>query len=57
MGKAILWICVGVMNNISSVLRKKTNESKGKSAYWDGVLCGLNITLILAWVCRLCGLI
>lgn len=57
MGTAILWICVGVMNIVSSVLRKKTNESKGKSSYWDGVLCGLNITLIFAWVCRLCGLI
>jgi hypothetical protein len=57
MGRAILWICVGVMNIISSALRKSTNESKGKSSYWDGVLCGLNIALILAWVCRLCGLI
>lgn len=54
---AILWICIGVMNIISSVIRKKTNESKGKSSYWDGVLCGFNIALILAWVCRLCGLI
>lgn len=54
---AILWICIGVMNIISSVIRRKTNESKGKSSYWDGVLCGLNIALILAWVCRLCGLI
>ena len=55
MGRAILWICIGVMNIISSALRKSTNESKGKTAYWDGVLCGFNIVLILLWVFKLCG--
>lgn len=55
--RAIMWIIIGVINIITSVLNKQTHESKGKSAYWDGVLCGLNIILILAWVCRLCGII
>lgn len=57
MATAIMWIVIGVMNIITSVLNKETHESKGKTAYWDGVLCGLNIILILAWVCRLCGVI
>ncbi len=57
MGTAIMWIIIGVINIITSVLNKQTHESKGKTAYWDGVLCGLNIIMILAWVCRLCGLI
>lgn len=57
MAIAIMWIIIGVINIITSILNKQTHESKGKTTYWDGVLCGLNITLILAWICRLCGLI
>lgn len=57
MAIAIMWIVIGVMNIITSVLNKETHESKGKTAYWDGVMCGLNIILILGWVCRLCGVI
>lgn len=57
MAIAIMWICIGVMNIVTSILNKYTHESKGQTAYWDGLLCGLNITLILAWVCRICGLI
>lgn len=57
MGTAIMWLIIGVINIITSVLNKQTHESKGETAYWDGVLCGLNIIMILAWVCRLCGLI
>lgn len=57
MAIAIMWIVIGVTNIITSVLNKETRESKGKTAYRDGVLCGLNIILILAWVCRLCGVI
>lgn len=57
MAIAIMWICIGVMNIVTSILNKYTHESKGKTAYWDGMLCGINIAMILAWVCRLCGLI
>lgn len=57
MGIAIIWIIIGVINIITSVLNKYTHENKGKTAYWDGMMCGLNILLILAWICRLCGLI
>lgn len=57
MGIAIIWIIIGVINIITSVLNKYTHESKGKTTYWDGMLCGLNILLILAWICKLCGLI
>lgn len=57
MGRAIMWIIIGVINIIISVLNKYTHESIGKTAYWDGMVCSLNIVLILAWVCRLCGLI
>jgi len=57
MGTAIMWIVIGVINIITSVLNKYDHESKGKTTYWDGMICGLNIILILAWVCRLCGLI
>ena len=57
MGTAIMWLIIGVINIITSVLNKQTHESKGQTAYWDGVLCGLNIIMILAWVCRLCGVI
>lgn len=52
---AILWICIGVMNIISSALRKSAHEAKGKTAYWDGVVCGLNVMLVLMWVFKLCG--
>lgn len=57
MAIAIMWICIGVMNIVTSILNKYTHEKEGKTTYWDGLLCGLNITLILAWVCRICGLI
>lgn len=57
MGTAIMWIFIGAINIITSVLNKYDHESKGKTAYWDGMICGLNIILILAWVCRLCGVI
>lgn len=57
MAIAITWIVIDVMNIITSVLDKETHESKGKTAYWDGMLCGLNIILILAWVCLLCGVV
>lgn len=57
MAIAIMWIVIGVMNIITSVLNKYAHESKGKTAYWDGMMCGLNIMMILAWICRLCGLI
>ena len=52
---AIVWIIVGVLNIVTSVLNKYTHESKGKTAYWDGVVCGLNVMMIFAWICRLCG--
>ena len=55
--RAIMWIVIGVINIVTSILNKSNHESKGKTAYWDGMLCGLNIILILAWVARLCGLI
>ena len=57
MAIAVMWICIGVMNIVTSILNKYTHEHEGKTTYWDGLLCGLNITLILAWVCRICGLI
>lgn len=57
MAIAIMWIVVDVMNIITSVLDKETHESKGKTAYWDGMLCGLNIILILVWVYLLCGVV
>lgn len=41
----------------TSVLNKSTHEIKGETAYWDGVMCGVNIVMIFAWVCKLCGLI
>lgn len=53
----IMWICIGIMNIVTSILNKYTHESKGQTAYWDGLLCGLNITWILACVCQICGLI
>ena len=55
--RAAMWIVIGVINIVTSILNKSIHESKGKTAYWDGMLCGLNIALILAWVCRLCRLI
>lgn len=57
MGTAIMWIVIGVINIITSVLNKYDHESKGKTTYWDGMICGLNITLIIAWIARLCGVI
>lgn len=54
--KAIVWICIGVINIVTSVLNKKIHESKGKSAYWDGILCGTNAVMILMWIFKLCGL-
>ena len=55
MGRAILWICIGVTNIFTSVLQKSTHESKGKTAYWDGVLCGANAVMVLMWILKLCG--
>ena len=57
MATAIMWIVIGVINIITPVLNKEAHESKGKTTYWDGVLCGLNVMMIFAWICRLCGLI
>ena len=54
--RAILWICIGVINIITSALWKDTHESRGKTAYWDGVLCGANAVMILMWILKLCGL-
>lgn len=54
---AITWIIACVLNIVTSILNKYTHESKGKTAYWDGMMCGLSIVMILAWICRLCGLI
>lgn len=57
MATAIMWIVIGAINIVTSVFNKYTHESKGKTAYWDGVMCGLNIMMIFVWVARLCGLI
>lgn len=54
--KAIVWICIGVINIVTSVLNKEIHESKGKSSYWDGFLCGTNAVMILMWIFKLCGL-
>lgn len=57
MATAIMWIVIGAINIVTSVLNKYTHESKGKTAHWDGAMCGLNIMMIFAWVAKLCGLI
>ena len=42
---------------ITAVLNKQTYEKQNKSSFRWGILFGLNLVLVLLWVCKLTGVL
>ena len=57
MARGIFWIVIGILQMITALLNKQTWEKQNKSSFGWGILFGLNLIMVLLWICKLTGVI